>query len=198
MKKLYPIWREASAHCFVDASKYAPVVVGEDGEKFRTAPLRAGVKVDLLGLSNVNHEVCPTLDRKISLDAIYVELAGHVKKIQLDEDNFLEAMFIDVDFKRDTTAELHIGFDAEIDIFGTDAEEALKMTPYIGFKTKLSGNINTQEASVIFNFTKPDVKLVAGYRAVSEAEKTISDAIAAMRVIGYDLGYTEQNLNTSK
>lgn len=82
----------ANLQYFVDPSVVAPVtVVNEQNMSIQTAPLKPGIKVDLMGISNANLlinanmlDVSDTIDPAGRLKALYVKFEGEVLRFKVD------------------------------------------------------------------------------------------------------------------
>lgn len=82
----------ANLQYFVDPAVVAPItVVNEQNMSIQTAPLKPGIKVDLMGISNANLlinanmlDVSDTIDPAGRLKALYVKFEGDVIRFKVD------------------------------------------------------------------------------------------------------------------
>lgn len=88
--RCYPIVRPASLDKFVDPALVAPVDYNNEGTVVRTAPLKTGVEIGLIGLSQTDAMLesgsanqTDTLDPAISLEHLYVKVGGDVLKFNV-------------------------------------------------------------------------------------------------------------------
>jgi hypothetical protein len=81
VKEIIPVWREESAHQFVERTMSPPKQVIKDGVSFLTAPLAFNKRISLLGISQVQalldsgyHDQTDSVDPSVYLSAIYLSV----------------------------------------------------------------------------------------------------------------------------
>lgn len=87
--RLYPIVRPAAADKFVDAALVAPALYNNEGVEILTAPLRCGVEVGLIGISQTDAALqagsanqTDSLDPAISVEDLIVKIGEDVISIK--------------------------------------------------------------------------------------------------------------------
>jgi len=88
--RLYPVVRAASKSMFVDEAKIAPRDYNNEGVTIKTAPLRVGENVGLIGLAQTDAMLeggsanqTDTMDPAVQLENLYVDVGGDIIKLHV-------------------------------------------------------------------------------------------------------------------
>lgn len=218
--QLIPIYRAdgdatlKNADKFVDAAKVAPTIVKIENEEVKTAPLKVGVTVDLIGISTSEALVqrglldhLDSIDGTIGLDKIYLNTAAGVVQFKV-KDAFGS--------KFRATAEGHYRQEAltftSRSLFLTGdtllatgaapaAAAALKAGEFrVQLEVKLFGSVNLEEGTA--TVTCGGVDIVGAWKGNQAIAVTSPDLVAALGdlgkeldVIGWDPDARRTNMN---
>lgn len=211
-----PVYRAESADKFVDTNDVAPTTVSINGVNFETAPLKMGVDVDLLGISqNAALLKAGTLDQTDALDPciriknLYLKADGNV--IKLDNITYLTtANFVPA--PQGDAKEMILAFNVNSLPLTkntkkgdgsalTGALAAIKTNEWVvRLKMVVTGNCNVQVANTSVNSSGVTVSAINDKDRnpvdMTQGEgKAIVDAIKAGELIGFDLKAFRTNSN---
>lgn len=200
---------------FIDPALVPPTTVAADhGLSIQTAPLKPGVKLDLIGNSNANMliakgllDISDTIDPAGRLKNLYVKFQGKVVKFKVDRMPtavFQPALIGDtrlakVDF---TTVDLKIdGETTTTDAATTAAIDELKtrgwsMRLALGFSGQVSlSRGDAQFGSIGVSIDRLTDSNRMNVDMTSGAGQTLVDSIDDLEVVGYDLEIRFTNTN---
>lgn len=215
--RVVPVNRAQSVAKFVAPADVAPYAVDLEGEAIQTAPLKVGVPVDLIGISQTDTllangvmDITDSLDPAVVLQNVYVKIGADVIKITtqdlpLSAFNYTPQNNYRVSVLNfETKSALFTNNTKKVDgaALANAALALIDTNDYIvRVKLVVNGQINieTGETTVYGNMIAVEsVKTTAGTDLSLTAAgdgKTIGDAINGGTIIGYDLKAYRSNAN---
>ncbi len=212
--RIVPVVRTQSEAVFVDAADVAPFATNLEGVSITTAPLKCAVKLSLLGVSQTDamlangmQDITDDIDPMINLTALYVKVGADV--IQVNTSNLpLSAFNYSV---QNNYRVMQLNFDTTSVLLNKDRKNVdgsalvdLKAVVDNQWIVRLaltatgSVNIETAETVVFGNYVAVhSIQDAAGnlLDLTTGAAKTFADAVAAGKIIGYDLQAYRTNMN---
>lgn len=192
---------------FVDQALVPPeTLVNEQNLSIETAPLKPGIRIDLMGNSNANLlisagmlEVSDTIDPAGRLKNLYVKFQGKVIRFKVDRmpravfqpDLIGDTRGARIDFWTDDLSVSSVT--RTIDGVQTAAMQELTQREWVlRLSVDFSGNISTSKGDSRFNYGSADVAAIlnSDRRPVditTGAGKTLVDSITDLEIIGFDL-----------
>jgi hypothetical protein len=202
-------------HFFADPALIpAETIVNEQNLSIETAPLKPGIKIDLMGNSNANMlisagmlEVSDSIDPAGRLKALYVKFQGKVIKFKVDRmpravfqpDLIGDTRGARIDFFTDDLSVSSIS--RTIDGVQTAAMQELESREWVmRVSVDFSGNISlsrgdsrfnpgSAEIAAILNSDRRPVDITTG------AGKTLVDSITDLEIVGFELHTRFTNTN---
>lgn len=200
---------------FVDPALIpAETIVNEQNLSIETAPLKPGIRIDLIGNSNANLlisagmlEVSDTIDPAGRLKNLYVKFQGKVIKFKVDRmpravfqpDLVGDTRGARIDFWTDDLSVSSIT--RTIDGVQTAAMQELTQREWVlRLSVDFSGNISTSKGDSRFNNGTAEVAAIlnSDRRPVdmkSGAGKVLVDSITDLEIVGFDLHTRFTNTN---
>jgi hypothetical protein len=215
--RVIPVNRAESLAKFVAAGDVAPYAVSLEGESIQTAPLKVGVAVDLIGISQTDAllangvmDITDSLDPAVVLQNVYVKVGNDVMKfttqdLPLSAFNYTPQNNYRVSVLNFETKSALITLNTKKVDGAALAGAALALVAAhdysVRVKLVVNGQINieTGETTVFGNLVATEsVKDSSGNDLSLTAAgdgKTIADALNAGAIIGYDLKAYRSNAN---
>ena len=192
----------------------AETIVNEQNLSIETAPLKPGIRIDLMGNSNANLlisagmlEVSDSIDPAGRLKNLYVKFQGKVVKFKVDRmpravfqpDLIGDTRGARIDFWTDDLSVSSVT--RTIDGTQTAAMAELQQREWVlRLSVDFSGNISLSKGDSRFNYGSVDVAAVlnSDRRPVdikSGAGKVLVDSITDLEIVGFDLHTRFTNTN---
>lgn len=189
-------------------------LVNEQNLSIETAPLKPGIRIDLMGNSNANLliaanmlEVSDTIDPAGRLKALYIQFQGKVIKFKVDRmpravfqpDLIGDTRGARIDFWTDDLSVSSVT--RTIDGVQTAAMQELEQRQWVlRLSVDFNGNISLSKGDSRFNNGSVDVSAIlnSDRRPVdltSGAGKVLADSITDLEIIGFDLATRFTNTN---
>lgn len=204
-----------NAHFFVDPTLIPPeTLINEQNLSIETAPLKPGIKIDLIGNSNANLlidagmlEVSDTIDPAGRLKALYVKFQGKVVKFKVDRmpravfqpDLIGDTRGARIDFFTDDLSVSSVT--RTIDGTQTAAMQELESREWVlRLSVDFTGNISTSRGDSRFNLGTAEVAQIlnSDRRPIDTKAgvgKVLVDSIDDLEVVGFDLQTRFTNTN---
>lgn len=223
----YPVFRASAADQFwnkvVAGNVVTRTVMPDRNRTVVTAPLRPGVKRDLLGLSQseemlnagpMNHT--DSLDTKFTLQAIYVEFTDPADSSVTETYRFNTSAIPSSEYTyvlQGNYREMQLNFRTSDLMFDKNIRTTDNTAPVLlagavtqdlmfRLETRASGLVNIQDATEVFDPASSGVKPVACWNSSktqlplnAAPAAAIASILATGKVIGYDLSYYLANSN---
>jgi hypothetical protein len=215
MTRIIPVVRAQNTAKFVASTLVGTTNMNLEGEVIPTAPLAAGVELDLLAMSQTDALLEKgTMDTTDSIDPgslklqnIYIKVGADVLKISTEnlplssfnfsvQDNY---RIMALDFQSDSV--ILSADTTNADGSALQALGAIKTNQYsVRIKVAANGKINTERGDTHIYGPAPTVYMIVDSNGNnldlgSGAAKTIVDAFAGASVIGYDVYAYRTNAN---
>lgn len=212
--RIFPIVRPASEQYFVPAAVIAPVDYDNEGVVIKTAPLKTGVDVGILGISQTDASLeggmnnqTDALDPAISLENLYVEVGDDVLKFNVYSHHSANFTFATqgVDQLR------HLNFSSKslsitadtVNVDGTPlatlaAVKTNKLSVILEVRANGEANVEFGSVSVFGNRVGVVAVLDEDGNKLASTDADVQDitaAFASAKIFGYDVRAYRTNVN---
>lgn len=214
MTRIIPVARSQSAGVLVAATDIPPFSITLEGQVIETAPLACGVKLSLLGVSQTDamlangmQDVTDSIDAAIQLNALYVKVGDDIIQINTDTLPYSTFQYAPQNNYRlmqlvfDTTSPLLTKSKKNFDGSPLDTMKAVVDNDWIvRLAINASGSVNVETAETVVygnHVSVASIQDAAGNMLDlgSGPAKVFADAVAAGKIIGYDLKAYRSNMN---
>lgn len=212
---VYPVFRAAASAKFVPSTVVAPYDIVIEGETRRTAPLRVGEEIGLIGLNTTDAKLeggapnqTDTLDPAIDLKNVYIKVGDNIIKLKtlgLPSSNFTytpQGLDKTKQLALDTKAVRLNKNTTNVD--GSDLVDSLEAIKTrnltVAISLKMSGDANTEFGTVQVFGNKVDVVRVldSNMKALPVTDADVDAIITAFKtatIEGYDVRSWITNVN---
>lgn len=219
MTRIVPVHRAESADKFVDAALVAPRTIDLEGEAIVTAPLAAGKKLSLLGISQTEAllksgvmDVTDSIENAIQLQYVYVQVGADpltADVLKFDVSNLPLSEFVAA--TQNNYRVMQLNFETNSVLINKDTKQAdgsalsildgvVTNDLMVRLNINLSGSVNTELGDTQVFGNAADVFSVQNNAGemLSLSAVPASDVVTAFanaKIVGYELTAYRSNLN---